>query len=148
MKINNSLWIKIYFFKGSTWWCGIICRCNWILFTTWLVKFCRAFFKISFYCSLLSFSLIACEQNNYTRPELTVNNRIEIIDGKLVELKINLLKKILLKLFRHPLLPITTVVPNNYTSDASSNSANIHILTGFNCSGKTIYIKQVRKSRD
>ncbi len=45
---------------------------------------------------------------------------------------------------RHPLLPITTVVPNNYTSDAHPNKANIHILTGFNCSGKTIYIKQVR----
>jgi hypothetical protein len=35
------------------------------------------------YFSLLSFSLIAYEQNNYIRPELTVINRIEIIDGKL-----------------------------------------------------------------
>ncbi|CAF0796301.1 unnamed protein product [Rotaria sordida] len=74
---------------------------------------------------LLSFALIAYEQNNYTRPELIVNNRIEIIDGK------------------HPLLPITTVVPNSYISDGNSNQANIHILTGFNCSGKTIYIKQI-----
>lgn len=44
--------------------------------------------------------------------------------------------------FRHPLLPMTTVVPNSYTSDADIEQANIHILTGFNCSGKTIYIKQ------
>jgi DNA mismatch repair ATPase MutS len=41
-------------------------------------------FLISNYFSLLSFALIAYEQNNYTRPELTVTNRIEIIDGKLV----------------------------------------------------------------
>lgn len=44
---------------------------------------------------------------------------------------------------RHPLLPVTTVVPNSYTSDAQPQKTNIHILTGFNCSGKTIYIKQV-----
>ncbi|UJR31066.1 hypothetical protein I4U23_018576 [Adineta vaga] len=73
---------------------------------------------------LLSFALIACEQNNYTRPELSENNQIEIIDG------------------RHPLLPTSTIVPNSYTSDAHPDRANIHILTGFNCSGKTIYIKQ------
>ena len=45
--------------------------------------------------------------------------------------------------FRHPLLPATTVVPNSYTSDADLEQINVHILTGFNCSGKTIYIKQV-----
>ncbi|CAF1056038.1 unnamed protein product [Rotaria magnacalcarata] len=74
---------------------------------------------------LLSFALIAYEQNNYIRPELAVNNRIEIIDG------------------RHPLLPIATVIPNGYISDANPNQANIHIITGFNCSGKTVYIKQI-----
>ena len=46
--------------------------------------------------------------------------------------------------FRHPLLPASTVVPNSYISDAHPDKTNIHILTGFNCSGKTIYIKQVR----
>ncbi|CAF1142130.1 unnamed protein product [Adineta ricciae] len=73
---------------------------------------------------LLSFALIAYEQNNYTRPELLENNQIEIVDG------------------RHPLLPASTVVPNSYVSDAHPDKTNIHILTGFNCSGKTIYIKQ------
>ncbi|CAF1403719.1 unnamed protein product [Adineta steineri] len=74
---------------------------------------------------LLSFALIACEQNNYIRPELTATNQIEIIDGK------------------HPLLSNSIIVPNSYTSDTHPNKANIHILTGFNCSGKTIYIKQI-----
>ena len=32
--------------------------------------------------SLLSFALIAAEQTHYTRPELTVNNRIDIVNGK------------------------------------------------------------------
>lgn len=43
----------------------------------------HSFLVILNYFSLLSFSLIAYEQNNYIRPELTVTNRIEIIDGKL-----------------------------------------------------------------
>jgi len=46
---------------------------------------------------------------------------------------------------RHPLLLNTTVVPNSFTSDIHPTKANIHILTGFNCSGKTIYTKQVRE---
>ncbi|CAF3665860.1 unnamed protein product, partial [Adineta steineri] len=44
---------------------------------------------------------------------------------------------------RHPLLSNSIIVPNSYTSDVHPNKANIHILTGFNCSGKTIYIKQI-----
>ena len=35
--------------------------------------------------SLLAFALTASEQNNYTRPELTAVNRIEITDGKSVD---------------------------------------------------------------
>ena len=41
-------------------------------------------FMMSNSFSLLSFALIASEQNNYIRPELTINNQIEIVDGKLV----------------------------------------------------------------
>ena len=70
-------------FTGSSRWCRVVRRRNGIMFTARLVRCGQSMLSHHFLlCSLLSFALIACEQNHYTRPELTPDNRIEIIQGK------------------------------------------------------------------
>ncbi|PWA44000.1 DNA mismatch repair protein MutS, type 1 [Artemisia annua] len=73
--------------------------------------------------SFLSLTLVA-RQNNYVRPMLTPENVLDIRNG------------------RHVLqeMAVDTFIPNN---TKIIDHGNIHIITGPNYSGKSIYIKQV-----
>ncbi|KAK6642412.1 hypothetical protein RUM43_003914 [Polyplax serrata] len=73
---------------------------------------------------VISFSIIASE-NNYVRPKLTKERKIEIVQG------------------RHPLqeLCIDNFVPN-YTF-LGGDGHFMKIITGPNASGKSVYLKQV-----
>eukprot|EP01080_Neovahlkampfia_damariscottae_P003540 gene3540-6275_t len=72
---------------------------------------------------LLSFTLCSLEYN-YTRPKMTKENRLSIVNG------------------RNPLqeMVVSTFIPND--TNVTSNS-RLNIITGPNCSGKSVYLKQV-----
>ncbi|KAF3453432.1 hypothetical protein FNV43_RR03872 [Rhamnella rubrinervis] len=90
------------------------------LFSTHLLKAVN--FAAELDC-LLSLALVA-HQNNYVRPCLTVDNFLDIQNG------------------RHVLQEMTvdTFIPND---TKIQNDGRINIITGPNYSGKSIYIKQV-----
>ncbi|XP_048323614.2 DNA mismatch repair protein MSH5 isoform X7 [Ziziphus jujuba] len=91
-----------------------------LLFSMHLLKAVNFAAEIDCYMSL---ALIA-RQNNYVRPTLTVDNFLDIQNG------------------RHVLQEMTvdTFIPND---TEIHNDGRINIITGPNYSGKSIYIKQV-----
>ena len=75
--------------------------------------------------TILSFATVARE-NNYVRPEITENDKLNIVDG------------------RHPVVEATSkqkFVPNDCELDENSN--RMMIITGPNMAGKSTYMRQV-----
>ncbi|XP_030929860.1 DNA mismatch repair protein MSH5 isoform X7 [Quercus lobata] len=91
-----------------------------LLFSTHLLKAVNFAAELD---SFLSLALVA-HQNNYVRPTLTTENLLDIQNG------------------RHVLQEMTvdTFIPND---TKILDDGRIHIITGPNYSGKSIYIKQV-----
>ncbi|XP_023641569.1 DNA mismatch repair protein MSH5 isoform X4 [Capsella rubella] len=73
---------------------------------------------------ILSLAYVA-HQNNYVRPVLTIESLLDIRNG------------------RHVLqeMAVDTFIPND--TEISDSAGRIHIITGPNYSGKSIYVKQV-----
>ncbi len=72
---------------------------------------------------LISFTEVSLK-NNYSKPEITDSNQLQIIDGK------------------HPILSQIlkeNFIPNNLTMDSDNN---IFIITGPNMAGKSTYMRQ------
>eukprot|EP01137_Pigoraptor_chileana_P030840 Opistho-2@17862 len=67
----------------------------------------------------------AARDFNYVRPDISTDSAVKIVGG------------------RHPLqeLSVGAFIPNNF--EAQTNCNRLHVVTGPNASGKSIYIKQV-----
>ncbi|XP_043543378.1 mutS protein homolog 5 [Chiloscyllium plagiosum] len=73
---------------------------------------------------LIAMAVIARE-NTYTRPKLTSRNIVSIKDG------------------RHPLMELCTRTFVSNPTSSGEEHGKIHILTGPNSSGKSVYLKEV-----
>ncbi|KAM7250383.1 hypothetical protein ACFE04_022266 [Oxalis oulophora] len=91
-----------------------------LLFSTHLLKAVNFTAELDCFLSLA----LAAHQNNYVRPTLTTENKLEIQNGR------HLLQE----------MAVDTFIPND---TKLTENGRISIITGPNYSGKSIYIKQV-----